>query len=567
MAMSVGLQELGHNVSAGSFGRVYLVPNDGESRPAIPVEASLPSLTETEIAVVDLTNPQMGPSPAFASVGVGKNEYWVRCTESIMDTRPRIMDQCRDLFDRILVHGGQIVVFAAARGKATYVRGERLSNKVVKLDKTGIHLDNWSFSSCLSEENLKIVSDAGSEMIMSPYKSMPVIAKVLSRYLSGSFSATIAPGYLMRARDTRVTFESLATNKYGAAIAARLCLEGTQGAVLIVPNVRDKLGLIESLLAEALPEVSPELFPGLGGANWIHRPEYELPQIRVLEEQIEKIRLQTMETIESLRNEIIGERERHKDWYGLLTGTGRDLVEAVMATLRLLGFAQIVDVDTEVKDPSGMLREDVQIHDRSPVLIVDIKGVRGHPEDSEATQSEKHALMRAREWREKGTDVQPLTIVNHQRDLPPHGRDKLAYREEIIKNAAETSLGLMTTWDLWRIARNFEQWKWPKSSVMEIFYRTGRIEPVPEHYVEIGRIAKVWKDAFGVCLKARIALGSRLAVEVGDKYEEFDITSLHVGDEQVVPGDIGAKCGIMYLSAASTFRVDSRVFLCVIASA
>jgi hypothetical protein len=307
-------------------------------------------------------------------------------------------------------------------------------------------------------------------------------------------------------------------------------------------------------------EWNPTLFPFHEAQRWIHRPEYEVPKIHELEESIDKVQAETDHRIEQIRAEIEQVRTANQDWYTLLNGTGDELVAAVIRSLRRLGFEKVKDVDAEAREQGkGQdLREDIQIHDKTPVLIVDVKGVQGHPEDAEATQSVKHALIRSREFQ---GNVQPLTIINHQRNIPPHDRDRMAYRQDIIDNAVQTGLGLMTTWDLFRLLRNKEKLGWTAKDVIPIFYRTGRIEPVPEHYHLIGTVAHVWKEAFGFIPTAKVSVGSTLAVETGDLFEEVVVGSLRIDKQQAAFADIGSNCGVAYPGAAEIFRERMRVFV------
>jgi hypothetical protein len=119
----------------------------------------------------------------------------------------------------------------------------------------------------------------------------------------------------------------------------------------------------------------------------------------------------------------------------------------------------------------------------------------------------------------------------------------------------------MTTWDLFRLLRNKESLGWPNEVVTPIFYRSGRIEPVPEHYLPIGRIEGAWEYAFGVIPIHPIAIGATLAVEVDDRFEELEVTSIHVHDESVQSAPAGSDCGIGCDGASKRFRKGNRVFL------
>ena len=82
--------------------------------------------------------------------------------------------------------------------------------------------------------------------------------------------------------------------------------------------------------------------------------------------------------------------------------------------------------------------------------------------------------------RELNGDVKPLTIVNHQRNLPPHDRNPNPYREEIIGNAKQTRLGLMTTWDIFRLLRNKERLGWSNEANAHFLW-DGADRAGPEH--------------------------------------------------------------------------------------
>ncbi|WP_157596408.1 hypothetical protein [Plesiocystis pacifica] len=315
-------------------------------------------------------------------------------------------------------------------------------------------------------------------------------------------------------------------------------------------------------LEEVVAAAAPRLFPGLEGENWMYRPEYEVPKVNEIHQMIGQLESETKSRIEEMHAEIGKLRAENADWYTLMTGTGDSLVAAVIRILKVLGFAEVIDVDDEIEsgdDRTAMRREDVRIEDTSPILVVDVKGVQGHPEDSECQQAEKHALMRARDL--ERTDVQALTIINSQRSMPPQQRDQVAFREAIVKNAEETKSGLMTTWDLYIILRNARQNQWPSGMVKPIFYRVGRIETHPEHYSHIGSVVKVWKKrgAFGVISSEAVSVGDRLAVFVGFDYIELDVDSIAVDGVNVERAEIGSNCGVA-TDLADLVKEKCRVF-------
>jgi hypothetical protein len=208
-----------------------------------------------------------------------------------------------------------------------------------------------------------------------------------------------------------------------------------------------------------------------------------------LKKQQDEIEKQAFEEINRLKGELEKERLANGWIHELLTGTDTELVDAVKLALSALGFTKIVDMDM-VRDKEGKgRREDLQIEDQSPTLIIDIKGIGGFPSDEDVLQADKHATIRMRE--NKRTDIVGLSIINHQRHLPPLERENaMPFRPELIDMAEERSFVLMTAWDLYRFVRNFRKLEWESGYVKPLFYKKGRIEVVPMHYQLIGKIKK-----------------------------------------------------------------------------
>jgi hypothetical protein len=72
---------------------------------------------------------------------------------------------------------------------------------------------------------------------------------------------------------------------------------------------------------------------------------------------------------------------------------------------------------------------------------------------------------------------------------------------------------------------------------------------------------KVWRSALGIIPNQTITEGSRLAIEVGDCFEEIVAESLRVEDQPVSAAEEGSKCGIGFSGASGLFREGMRVFL------
>jgi hypothetical protein len=294
----------------------------------------------------------------------------------------------------------------------------------------------------------------------------------------------------------------------------------------------------------------------------VHRPEYELHPVLEKASQISAIQDEAAKRVTQLEKAIEKERNANKFLYDLLRETGTSLVIAVQRALTILGFKDIVDVDQEMKNAGkdASLREDLRIHDSSPVLVVDIKGVAGKPSDDEALQSQKHAFIYIQE--NNRPDVRGLTIVNHQRLLPPLDRDNdMPFRQEILDNAAQTKLGVMTTWDLFRLVRGFSRHRWSPDHVKSLFYATGRIFPIPRHYELIGRIRQVWKNAFSVQVeRGTLNVGDRISIEFPVDFNEQVVASLQLNDVNVQTADAGQEIGILRDPASGDLKEGFSVY-------
>jgi hypothetical protein len=542
------LRKKGYNVKEGSFGRPYRVARSDDDVP-VHQNAALLGFAEEEIVFVNLARPASQPM-LKPEIERGVVMPWQSCASGLIDSRPLTMREKYDDAERILNHGGFFVFLAGAKTEVTYRFGSQ-SHGAFDLGQT-FEMDNWSLLWQLSQ--IEITNEQGQELEFTKDQ----IGRFLARWAEGAtYHCAMKPRY-----DIKDKWMPLATNKYGGVVAAVLGVgDPLRISTLILPQMPRLSEFVVELVENLVADFVPALFPDMDRLSWVHRPEYEVPCVAELIAKRETLVKENRAAEDKAKQEIAAAKEESKHWYALLHGTGAPLVAAVIDTLGRLGFKGVVDVDAEAKKSSKTpeLREDIQIKDRKPTLVVDVKGVNGTPSDGESMQAYKHAGYRMREW--KTTEVQPLTIINHQRHIPPRERDQQAYRDEIIGNAIQDNLGLMTTWDLFRILRNREKLGWPNDAVQPIFYRIGRIEPIPEHYVLVGVIDHTWLPAFRIKPTTDIKQGATLAIETGDTFEEVPAVSLRIDDQRVDVGREGAEVSIGCEKASERFRAGQRVFL------
>ena len=548
------LTKIGFNISIGTFGTPYKVPNDGGYKPLIG-KAKLPNHTEQEIIIVDLSVPCFDTGPqGDKHLPDSETDLWAKCNRGFIDPRPRAACRVREAFDRTYSNGGIFIVFADAKTQIELITACRDSGYGGGhlYDETPFPYDAWDFLSELS--TLTVSDDHGEEMVIADPNS--ALGKFVSRHLGGGrFTCTL--GLPMQYVNP---WNPLVNNKFGEPVGAWKNVPDS-GMVIILPQLADKPNSLAELLTQVLPEIAPKLFPHVERGQWTHKCEYELSRVLEMKARQDEIKARAKAEVEGLECEIAEERKTNGWLHDLLTGTDVELVEAVKKALRHIGFEGIIDVDEERDKEGKARREDLQIHDASPILILDIKGLGGHPSDDDAFQSHKHATLRVQEW--KQFDVQALTVINHQRYLPPLGRDNaMPFRQEILDFSAEVKMGLITAWDLYRFVRSALRWRWKTENTKPVIYGLGRIDPVPKHYTYIGSVAHVWTGVVSIQIEVGgLCLGNRIAFELDVEFAEQEVTSLQVDKKNAESAGSGSLVGTESNLTRPAVRDGMRVFV------
>lgn len=359
------LKNAGYNVSSGSFGIPYKVPRDDEHSPVIH-NGNLPNFTEQEVIVVDLAlkDTLEGPS-GEKRTSKGEPDSWASNSRGVIDPRPQAMAFFQDAADRILTHGGTFVVFADARALQKLIRGYRRGYTLIPLDNE--YYDNWSFLSILSK--LDVEHDVGREISVGIDREVAVGQLLAEHTKEAHFTCTMSPHPSLQNR-----WLPLANNKYGSTVAGIIVPEEpNKGPVFILPQLQNKPGFLVELFNNVLPDVAPHLFPHAEGANWVHEPEYEIPEVLKLQQEIQRIEEESKQKIVTLEQSIFEEQTSTAYQYELLRGTDQPLVLAVKKTLETLGFQSVVDADAELAQTGhkGPKREDLRIEEENaPVLLV-----------------------------------------------------------------------------------------------------------------------------------------------------------------------------------------------------
>lgn len=564
--MDVGLEteELlkreGYNVTTGSFGSPYKVQERAEVEPII-TNGELPVFyTEKEIVVIDLSHSELKNHPnEKQEPPSGENDLWINCSKGFVDPRPRLMAYAQKHFDRIFEHGGIFVIFAEPKINQDIIWGHLNYSRLVR--EGDLQYSNWSFLSILDSQYFTTVRDQGMQISLD---GESYVGQTLSDFTQRAFfNCTLD----FRSRPgNKEMWLPIAKNKFGATVAGLKTVfkEGVNyGWILILPHIIEKAEFLAKLFKEVLPELSPEFFPQIEGKRWVQRTEYELPSIVELNNKIGQVEERGKIEVDELNNLIQEERETIGFLHDLLTSTGDTLVESVEKTLKLIGFESVVNIDEKIKaqGDATQLREDLQIHDESPVILVEIKGISSMPSDDDALQVQKYLPLFMKET--KSTEVRGLTIINHQKHVPAIERNnKNIFRDEIITNVQKHDIGLLTTWDLYKLARGFIKNGWKSENIKPLLYENGRIHPIPENYELIGTIENFWENvgAISISLEDELRHGDRISFELPVDYEEQIVDSIHLNDAQVESAEEGTLVGIKTTLGKDQAKKGVRVF-------
>ena len=560
------LRNVGHNVHLGTLGTPFSVAKSNSYR-IIPADYRVPNYAEQEIVIVDLApNRTLEQATAQLDPIEGNCDYWAKCNSGEIDPRPLASEIFRPSFDTILAHGGIFVVFAdfADGSNITYARYTGRG-----IDSLNSKFRLWSFLTTLMAERFEIEFQQGKEVVQA-VDSSTALGRVINRHLKGArFSCVFGPLRNVGGSpyDRNPAFEAwltLATDKYGAPVAGVIKPNRNfKGFVFILPQISNKSAFLEDFLRDVLPELVPELFPYADSKHWVEKDEYQVSEVIEIQQRILEIEEDAGKRVRELEEEISRLKEQTRYLTQLLTETGDTLVKAVQSTLESLGFLSVIDVDEEMKKTgeAGTKREDLRIVD-STTLLIEVKGITGLPTDDDALQVSKYVVVRMREWNH--TNVQGLGIINHQKGVPPLGREHYKpFRDDILVNAEEQRFGLLMTWDLFRLARSFLKLGWQFEQVKPIFFSVGRIEPTPIHYEFVGIVDHFWEQvgAAGVQLESgQISKGDTLAFALPVEYEEQVVESLQVENQDVEIARAPSLLGIKTELTKQQLRKGTRVY-------
>lgn len=392
---------------------------------------------------------------------------------------------------------------------------------------------------------------------------------VVKKYIDPEFKGDVLKKLLednIKNMDYEITFKpgrgidekwiTLLLNKYNNPVGG-IFLPKKGGIVILLPQSSKKKEIIHELITNVIPNIVPNLFPEFENKSWLHNEEYEFENVKKYESDIKNVQEEAENKINDLNNKI---KEEHAKWEflnNIITETGDKLVENMIKCFEYIGFEKIKDVDKEIEESSDSSRikeEDLQIHDNSPILLLEVKGIGGNPTDEDILQVNKYILRRIKEW--GLTDVKGLSVINLQRGIPP--LDRVDFIKKQIKDAKNHDITLINTWKLYTLIRGMIKYQWDGKVIRDLFYTDeGIISNVPSNYKKVGKITAVIpeKNVIGVKIESeKLTKGDRIGYLKGHEFFENDITSIQIDGNDIEEGNIGVEVGIKIDSAKNNLK-------------
>jgi hypothetical protein len=550
------LRKIGFNASWGTFGSPYRVER-GDSYSPVIAKADLPNYSEQEVIIIDLSPPEEEDGPAGDKMtSNGEYDWWAKESAGKIDPRPRVMAHVREDFGRILNHGGLFVIFAAPRSEQDILlaKRDRYSNSLVDGEK--IKADNWSFLSILNEENLVAEFDSGYEITINDCEGS-LLEFLRENLKNAHYIATVRPRY----QSDEKSWKSLVLNKYGHSVGRLFIPEDHKARILILPQLQKNTETIIKLVKQVLPEISPHLFPDMEGQKWVHRPEYEHLKVLEIISKKDKIKQEAENQAKELDTEILAESQKLDFLHGILTQTGEELVKSVKKALEFIGFAKVDEID-EI-ERRRLKQEDLQIHKGNFVLLVEVKGLSGFPRQNDTLQVAKYIARRRKQLKHK--EINGVSIINHQRNLPPLDRDqKNVFTDEQIDDAKSFDFTVLTTWDLFRLIRGMMKWGWDSRSIQRLFWTVGRMPCLPTIYEPIGKVRHYYDDIGVITVEisnAGLNIGQRIGYATESEFLEEDVISLELNNEKIEMAEPGQEIGLKTVYSKEQLRKNTPVYV------
>jgi len=536
------LIKCGFTVSSGTFGTPVIVPNERKLDYCCCLpNYSIPSnLHEYDIAIVDIRD--IEPKKYIAdeheinhTTGTNSTYFESVYPETLFDPRPFGAFNAGISIEEILENGGLLIVFAGINYTINY--------PFVNLTSSGPKYSQERLYSLYNFMPTFTYNDNKEGKQIFPLNEKNPIFNLLRRYCENCrYHITFKHPDDSTIRGKDPNFIPLLINSSNEIVA--YLQEYKNGAIIILPDFKEKSAFLDELLMNELPAIFPDLFPYHTQHRWLVEDPYYLPNEEILIEKKKNIIVERNRQISEIEHEIAENKKKYLWLHGLLVKDSEELVKCVQKFLEWLGLDDVRYMD----DNDKIIREeDLQVDTPKGLLVIEVKGLSGTSKDEDCSQINKIKFRRAEE---RGSfDVYALYIVNHQKHLPPLKRDNPPFKPEQIKDAENEKRGLLTTWQLFNLYFSIESGGITKEEARKSLIKYGLVDFKPQHCEELGKPINVLKDGYVILFDTRIPISNSDSFVIirNGRYYRAEIKGLQSNDEDVEhieSGEIGINIDI-----------------------
>lgn len=307
--------------------------------------------------------------------------------------------------------------------------------------------------------------------------------------------------------------------------------------VFMLPQMKDKAAFLKFLFENVLYEEFSDYFPAVEEKRWIHKEEYMLPNEEGMRGELEQAR----KDYEAKKDEIearIKENAGHYEFlHTMITGTGSELVNAVIEYLKWLGFEDVVNADED--EGREFNEEDIRVTIPNGLFILEVKGIHHNSTDDECARVEKYKLR----WMDEldTRNIKALYVVNHQRSVEPLKRKNPPFTKVQKSDAKRGLRGLVTTWQLYNLYFDIERGIFDKAEAREALMQYGWVDFVPKGAVNLGKPYNYYQNNV-ICVELKgqnVTRGDEMYAYDGRNWHKAEVLTIEIDDQRLESADNG----------------------------
>jgi hypothetical protein len=216
----------------------------------------------------------------------------------------------------------------------------------------------------------------------------------------------------------------------------------------VIPDATDWNGVVDWLIHQALPAYVPDALRRARSPHFVD-PDLQTPTELRARQALAEMAVRHAEEQARLEGELQRAHSAAEGVrYGLLYGTGRELVDAVDAVLKDAGFTT-VNLDERLGETRSA---DLLAIFQQQRRLIEIKSTGGKASEALVGDLERH-LATWPELRPQEPVGGGALIVNHQHKLEPHQRSPQVYsRPEFVAALTLPVISTRALFDWWRVS-------------------------------------------------------------------------------------------------------------------